>query len=178
MKALIPELLQTDRMTYRAIRADDGPELEPLLLDPRVYRTLHPGTPPTSADVRRHAEAKQEHWQRHGFGFWLLRDRDTGAIIGRGGLQHTDVQGADAVEVAWAIIPQRWGEGLATELAHTSVRLGLDTLALPELVAYTLPWNAASRRVMAKAGFVYARAIVHDGLPHVLYVRAGRKSEP
>ena len=38
-----------------------------------------------------------------------------------------------------------------------------------DLIAFTLPDNLASRRVMEKAGFAYEREILHAGLPHVLY---------
>lgn len=46
-----------------------------------------------------------------------------------------------------------------------------------ELVAFTLPHNAASRRVMEKAGFAYERDTEHAGLPHVLY-RSRRSGSP
>jgi RimJ/RimL family protein N-acetyltransferase len=121
--------------------------------------------------VRRHARAKHEHWERYGFGPWLMRDRATGAVVGRGGLQHTNAVEGRPVEIAWAVAPSRWGEGLATELAFTSVDVGFETLELERLIAFTLPHNVASRRVMEKARFTYERDITHDDLPHVLYVR-------
>ena len=43
--------------------------------------------------------------------------------------------------------------------------------ALQRVVAYTLPDNWASRRVMEKAGFAYERDVMHVGLRHVLYRR-------
>jgi ribosomal-protein-alanine N-acetyltransferase len=92
-------------------------------------------------------------------------------MVGRGGLQHTFVAGVNEIEVAWAIVPQRWGEGLATELARAAVDVAFDDLGLNQLVAFTLPSNVASRRVMEKAGFIFEREIVHVGLPHVLYRR-------
>jgi RimJ/RimL family protein N-acetyltransferase len=143
-----------------------------LTLDPRVYRTLWPWSyPPTRADVRSSLADKRGHWERYGFGLWLLRDRATGQLVGRGGLQYTDALGGYAVEAAWAIVPERWGQGLATELARASVTVGFDSLRLKEVIAITLPDNAASRRVMEKAGFTYDRDIVHVGLTHVLYRR-------
>ena len=93
------------------------------------------------------------------------------AAPGRGGLQYTFVAGTNEVEVAWAIVPDRWGQGLATELARASVALAFDDLRLREIVAFTLPHNVASRRVMEKSGFEYEGPIVHAGLPHVLYRR-------
>jgi hypothetical protein len=49
------------------------------------------------------------------------------------------------------------------------VDTGFQDLDLAELVALTLPHNAASRGVMEKVGFTYDRDIVHAGLAHVLY---------
>ena len=126
---------------------------------------------PTRADARASLEDKRDHWERHGFGLWLLRDRATGLMVGRGGLQYTDAIGGFAVEAAWTIVPERWGEGLATELAIASVSVAFDVLDLHEIIAITLPDNVASRRVMEKAGFGYDRPIEHGGLTHVLYRR-------
>jgi RimJ/RimL family protein N-acetyltransferase len=102
---------------------------------------------------------------------WLLRDRETGEAVGRGGLQYTYTAGLNDVEAGWAIVPERWGQGLATELAQACVEVAFDQLDLLEIVAFTLPTNLASRRVMEKSGFVYERDIIHVGLPHVLYRR-------
>lgn len=172
VKALAPELLDTPRMRGEPLAPEHEAELAELTLDPRVYRTLWPWPdPPTPADVRASLADKRDHWERHGFGLWLLRDRATDELVGRGGLQYTDAIGGYAVEAAWAIVPGRWGQGLATELAHASVRVAFASLGLSELIAITLPDNLASRRVMEKAAFVYDHEIVHVGCGHVLYRR-------
>jgi [ribosomal protein S5]-alanine N-acetyltransferase len=164
--------VETPRLICERLRAEHAAELSSLLRDPRVARTLFPsGQPPSESDVIKNVDAKVMHWDRYGFGQWLLRERTTGAMVGRGGLQYTFVAGCNEVEVGWAIIPERWGQGLATELAMVAVEVAFDDVGLGELVAFTLPGNIASRRVMEKAGFAYERAIVHVGLPHVLYRR-------
>jgi RimJ/RimL family protein N-acetyltransferase len=159
-------------MAGERLRPEHAEELEVLLLDPRVGRTLWPTREPlTAVDVRSSVAAGSDHWDRHGFGLWLLRDGETGALVGRGGLQLTFVEDIHEVEAAWAIVPDRWGQGLATELALVAIDVAFDALDLPGVVAFTLPDNVASRRVMDKAGFVYERDIIHAGLPHVLYRR-------
>jgi RimJ/RimL family protein N-acetyltransferase len=164
--------VETERMVLERLRLEHAPEQLRLLLDPRVSATLWPrAEPPTETDVLAGLAAKVDHWDRHGFGMWLLRDRETGEMLGRGGLQYTYTAGLHDVEAGWAIVPERWGQGLATELAHACVEVAFDQLDLLELVAFTLPDNLASRRVMEKAGFEYERDIVHAGLPHVLYRR-------
>jgi ribosomal-protein-alanine N-acetyltransferase len=170
MIAIVPERIETARLEAVRLRSDHEPEVMELGLDPRVYVTLWPfPDPPTLGDVREGLHRQLNHWERHGFGLWLLRDRASGEMVGRGGLQYTDALGGLAVEIAWAIVPERWGQGLATELAHAAVVTAFDDLGLDELVALTLPHNTASRRVMGKAGFAYDREVLHAGLPHVLY---------
>jgi RimJ/RimL family protein N-acetyltransferase len=164
------ERIETERLVCERLRRDHAAELRTLLLDPRVARTLWPRPQlPTETDLANSLAAKLGHWERHGFGDWLLRDRSTGAMVGRGGLQHTFVAGIHDVEAGWAIVPERWGQGLATELALTAVEVGFKDLGLLQIVAFTLPDNLASRRVMEKAGFSFEREIVHAGRPHVLY---------
>jgi ribosomal-protein-alanine N-acetyltransferase len=173
MKALIPVRFQRGRLAYEPIRPEHAAELEPLLLDPRVWRNLQAQSEPapTAADVRTNAVHKDRHWEQYGFGYWLLRDRDSGQVVGRGGLQRTGATGVTEVEIGWAILPERWGTGLATELARVAVGAAFDSLRLSSVIAYTQPDNLASRRVMEKAGLTYEGDISHAGLPHVLYRR-------
>ena len=172
MSTLTVDRVLTARMVCERLRREHADQLFTLLCDPRVARTLWPQRrPPSEADVIDGLEAKLDHWRRFGFGLWLLRDRLTGEMVGRGGLQWTFVAGQSEVEAGWAIVPERWGEGLATELAEASVAVAFDDLDLPQIVAFTLPDNLASRRVMEKTGFVFEREIAHAGLPHVLYRR-------
>ncbi len=172
MTAPGPERIETQRMILERLRPAHADEVSVLLRNPLVARTLFAtALPPSEVELLEHHAANLVHWDKFGFGIWLLRDKETGEMVGRGGLQHTLVDGADEVEVGWAITPDRWGRGLATELAHASIAVAFDDLGLTEIVAFTLPYNAASRRVMEKSGFEFARPIVHAGLPHVLYRR-------
>jgi ribosomal-protein-alanine N-acetyltransferase len=166
------ELVLTQRLACERLRPEHAQELPRLLLDPRVAATLWPGDePPTEHDVEAALRANCEHWELHGFGMWLLRDRASGEMVGRGGLQYTYSTGLDEIEVGWAIVPERWSQGLATELAWASIRTAFGVLELLDIVAMALPENRASRRVMEKTGFVYERDLIHAGLPHVLYRR-------
>jgi ribosomal-protein-alanine N-acetyltransferase len=165
--------VETERLVCARTIPEHLDDLGRLLRNPLVAKTLTAtGDPASDAEVLASLEAKVEHWDQHGYGFWMLYDRVTGAFVGRGGLQRTVATGDDEVEIGWAIVPERWGEGLATELALASIEAGFGTLGLEQLIAFTLVGNAASRRVMEKAGFIYERDFQHVGRPHVLYRRA------
>ena len=150
-------------LEHEPITAAHGPELRELLADPRVAPWLAFGA---DTDFDRMARRHARHWDEHGFGYWLFRE--DGRLVGRGGLQRTLVEKDEEVEVGWAVRADLWGRGHATEigriaLAHAA-RLGLGPV-----VAFTLPDNLASRRVMEKLGMTYERSFERAGLPHVLY---------
>jgi [ribosomal protein S5]-alanine N-acetyltransferase len=66
-------------------------------------------------------------------------------------------------------VPERWNQGIATELGAASLELAFGPLALADVVSFTLPHNHGSRRVMEKLGFAYERDTDYKGWPHVLY---------
>lgn len=170
--AIAPERIETARMIAERIELEHGPELERLLMDPRVTPTMWArGEPITREDVQASVRSKLRHWNSYGFGQWIWRDRETREMVGRGGPQWTDASGIGEIEIGWVIVPERWGQGLATELARASLDVSFGPLKRQEVIAYTLPDNVASRRVMENTGFAYEREIVHEGLRHVLYRR-------
>jgi ribosomal-protein-alanine N-acetyltransferase len=164
--------VETERLVATRVAPEDADELTLLLGDPQVKKTLFPNRDvPTGIEIDAHIIEKCKHWDAYGFGVWTLRDRGTGELVGRGGLQHTPITGEDEVELLWVITPARWNQGLATEIAYRAVEIAFDVLDLDQVIAFTLVDNRASRRVMEKAGLTYDREIEHVGLPHVLYRR-------
>jgi RimJ/RimL family protein N-acetyltransferase len=166
--------VETERLVGCRPLARDAEELHAVLGDARVAEWLWPGDlggPRTLSQVRSILVRDMDHWKRHGFGPWVVRDRATGALVGRVGLMCALVDGEDETEVAWVTSPERWGEGLATEMARAAVDVGLGPVGLASVVSFTLPHNVASRRVMERIGMTYEREYVHVGLPHVLYRR-------
>ena len=108
------------------------------------------------------------HWEVHDFGAWHAFERSTDQLVGRIGTHVTLVEGVLEVELAWAVHPDHWGQGYATELAAPARDLAFSR-GLKSVVAFTLPTNTASRRVMEKLGMTFERDIIHADLPHVLY---------
>jgi [ribosomal protein S5]-alanine N-acetyltransferase len=136
------------------------------MADERVVPWLWPEGAPSLAQVRSLLVRDADHWKRHHWGPWMVRDAATRAPIGRIGIKHwVD----EEVELAWMVRADRWGEGLATEMAAEAVRVAFDVVGLESVVAFTLVDNGPSRRVMEHLGMAYERDLEHAGLPHVLY---------
>ena len=161
------EHLRTPRLCLERPAPGDLADLSRLHADPRVMATL--GGVRSEAETAELLQDLCAHWERHGFGPWVLRAPEDGRLLGRGGLRRVAVGGRDEVELLYALAADAWGRGLASELARESVRVAFAELALPDLVAFTRPTHTRSRAVMERAGFGYERDVLHAGEPHVLY---------
>jgi len=173
MASPVQELL-TARLVGERPRPDHLPGLLAIFGDPRVAATLWPGAlggPRTAGQVAQRLSRDADAWERDGFGPWILREAATGEVVARGGLQRMTLAGREEIEITYAVAADRWGEGLATEVASASVRAAFEDVGLDEIVALTLITNRPSRRVMEKTGLVLEGEVEHAGLPHVVFRR-------
>jgi len=157
----------TARMRLEPPAPADLPDLCAMESDARTMVTLLGvrSADQTAAGLGR----MMDHWQRHGFGWWILRDPVTGEFLGRGGLRRVPVEGVEEIEVGYGFHARHWGRGLATELARFAIARGFEHLGVDSIVSFTLPDNLASRRVMEKCGLVHERDGAWAGVPHVFY---------
>ena len=142
---------RTARLQARPVKLDDLPVFERLWGDERVGRTL--GGPRSGAEVQAALESAVEHWSRHGYGRWLLHE--DGQPVGTVKLASCEVAGKSEVELGYALLPERWGAGYATEAAAGALGYGRDVAQLREVVAFALVSNTASFAVMQRLGFRY-----------------------
>jgi ribosomal-protein-alanine N-acetyltransferase len=163
--------LNTPRLIGTPTTSTDFADLRALHTDPRVMATLSAdGAIFTEEQSRSFLERSADHWNSHNFGLWTFRDKSTNTFVGYGGIKHSLVEGRDEIELAYAITSDNWRKGFATEISRAALDHAVNTLHLSHIVAFTLPHNKASRRVMENCGFTYQRDITHANLPHVLYI--------
>jgi [ribosomal protein S5]-alanine N-acetyltransferase len=162
--------IETERLVGTPLGDADFDALRALHGDPRVAETLAAdGQPIPESATREMIGRSVEHWRNYRFGLFSFRVRDTGEFAGYSGIKHTIVEGAEVVELAYAVPSALWRSGYATEMSRAVVRFAFEQTPIKELVAFTLTHNSGSRRVMESCGFHYDRDSTHAGLPHVLY---------
>jgi ribosomal-protein-alanine N-acetyltransferase len=123
----------------------------------------------TAAESMASLERNLAHWDRFGFGLWVLRDLATGRVAGTAGLRHRDIEGVAEVELRCALFPECWGRGLGTDAARACVTIGRDWLGVPSVVGLSARACAASQRVLVKAGLVFEREVVRRGEAKLLF---------
>ena len=123
----------------------------------------------SSEQTAEYMEQNLYHWEKYGYGIWVLRENSTGGLIGRGGLRNAVLGGNNEVEMAYGLLPEFWNKGLATEFAGAVVRIGLSKISLSGIACVVHPDNLASQRVLGKTGFVFEREVIYKSEPHLLF---------
>jgi RimJ/RimL family protein N-acetyltransferase len=167
------ETFTTPRLTAEKLHAGHLADLVALHLDPDVMRYV--GGVRLPETTREYLAVNLAHWDRHGFGLWVLRMR-SGAFAGRAGIRHLVVGGAQEVDVAYTLKRALWGQGLASEIAEVLTNLGLGQLGLPSLVGVASIENAGSRRVLEKSGFALEQRTIYRGEDVAVYRRMRPKA--
>lgn len=161
------ERFQTARLRAERLSAAHVLELQQMDRDPQVMTYL--GGVRDDAGLEAYLERNLAHWDQFGYGVWMLYSVESGGFAGRAVLRHVDVEGRDEVEVGYGFLPAFWGQGLATEITHACLRIAREDVGLSSVVALTALDNAASRKVLEKAGLHFDRQVQHVIGPHALY---------
>ncbi|HXJ93137.1 MAG TPA: GNAT family N-acetyltransferase [Terriglobia bacterium] len=180
----VPREIKTARLLLRRWRPEDREPFAALNADPVVMEHF------PSTLSRQESEALTDrieaHFMRHGFGLWAVEIPSVTPFAGYVGLSVPTFQAhfTPCVEIGWRLAKLYWRMGYATEGARAVLNFGFEQLGLNEIVSFTVPANARSRRVMEKIGMSYSReddfdhptAVEGHPLRHVLY-RIPRRNE-
>ncbi|CAG0955493.1 Acetyltransferase [Anaerolineae bacterium] len=170
--------LRTPRLILRPWRDADREPFAALNADPRVMRYFPSVLTREQSDVL--IERICWHHEDHGFGLFAVEIPGELPFAGFVGLSRPRFEAhfTPCVEVGWRLAHACWGRGYATEAAQEVLRFGFEGRGLREIVSFTVPANAASRRVMEKLGMTrrededFDHPTLEAGHPlrrHVLY---------
>jgi RimJ/RimL family protein N-acetyltransferase len=170
--------LSTARLRLRHWRESDLAPFAALNADPRVMEFMPRCLSRSASDAL--ARRSETEIARRGFGLWATELRESGAFIGFVGLRAPSFEAhfTPCIEIGWRLAPESWGQGFATEAARECLRFAFQSLALGEVVSFTVPLNRRSRAVMERLGMRYDAGgdFDHPRLPaghalrrHVLY---------
>jgi len=163
---VIPFVLETARLAFRELRADDLDFVAAMLSDPEVMR-YYPKVY-SRDEARGWIERQQERYARDGHGLWLVLDRTGGSPIGQVGLLLQGIEGVDEPEIGYLIHRPFWRRGYATEAA-CAVRDAAFGRGLDHCISLIRPENVPSRGVARKVGMTSGREVLFHGLPHLVH---------
>jgi RimJ/RimL family protein N-acetyltransferase len=166
--------VDTERLTLRGHRREDFADSVALWSDPDVTRHIG-GRPFDEEEVWSRLLRHLGHWSLFGFGYWVVRERDSGRFVGEVGfadLRRTIVPSFDgAPEAGWALAPWAHGQGYATEAVQAALDFSARRFAWRRTVCMIDPENVRSIRVAEKCGYREFARSMYKGQPSILFER-------
>lgn len=152
--------LETKRLILKTTKVADFDELLALRSDPEVMKYLGDGTVHTQVQVNHFLNIAIPYQKKHGIGFCMVFEKESGKFIGQAGLFHLGYDDTQPeIEIAYRLHRKYWGKGYATELAKALIHWGFQNLSVNKLIAVTHSNNLASQRVLKKAGLDFTGKI-------------------
>ncbi len=144
--------LRTETLVLLPLGPADLDEAPALYGDATVMEYVA-GGPRDRATTAHVLEANERCWKSEGWGLWAIRNAETGAFLGEGGLQRlTDVPGAE-VAYGHTISRRNWGKGVATEASNAILYDAWRRFPGNQIHALVHPEDESSGTVLRKLGF-------------------------
>jgi RimJ/RimL family protein N-acetyltransferase len=142
---------ESDAESFYELTQDEGFNLHPI----NVYRQK-------SVDTAR-------EWIRKVKGKFAVFEKESGQLIGMGGLTPWTWEGEELVDITYRLRESAWGKGYGWELAEALVHHGFRELGLDQITATITPANLPSKKIAEKLGMTFDRHILLLGVPTDLY---------
>ena len=155
--------IETPRLLLRPFTLDDVDPAYQMNLDPEVNRYTGDGGIVSKAEIeRRIREDVLGDYQKYGYGRFAVELKSTKQFIGFCGLKYLD--DLNEVDLGYRFMQAYWGQGFATEVGRACLDFGFKDLNLERIIAWVLPENVGSVRVLEKLIFTFEKAFFEDQL--------------
>lgn len=163
--------IETERLYFRELEPTDDAGMFELDSNPEVHTYLGNNPVKTIEDSRAAIAFIREQYRTNGIGRWAALLKETGEFIGWAGLKlERNVNGHDShYDLGYRFIQKHWGKGYASEAATAFVDYGFNVMKLEKINATADPSNAASRKVLERAGLKFIETFDYEGNEEVWY---------
>lgn len=157
--------IETQHLFLRPLEKTDFSGL--CLLDTDIeVRHFFPEGPLTVEQVREELDRLIREWDEWGYGIFAAIDKKTHRFIGRCGF--AKLKSGD-VEMGYLFLKEYWGRGLATEVAIALLEWAKAHVPIERIVGFAPLVHVASLRVLEKAGMVFFKKDMYQGIECAFY---------
>jgi RimJ/RimL family protein N-acetyltransferase len=148
--------IETPRLLLRPFREADLDAYTAMMQTPEVRASLY-----LPDDYGREAAWQQMaafsgQWVLRNHGQWALEEKSSGVFVGRAGAHRPERDDWPGIEIGWALHPDHWGKGYATEAGGAAIDWVFAHHDVDELFSLILHANRASQAVAERLGFTLA----------------------
>lgn len=157
--------IETERLYFRELLPTDNEGMFELDSNPEVHTYLGNNPVKTMEEIHTAIAFIREQYITNGIGRWAALLKETGEFIGWAGLKlERNTNGHEThYDLGYRFIQKHWGKGYASEAAIAFVDYGFNIMKLEKINATVDMSNAASRKVLEKAGLKFIETFDHEG---------------
>ncbi len=149
-----PPTLETERLVLRKMTLDDAGAVFAYASDPEVTRYVIWETHRSLEDSRAFLDLVARKYEGGGEPDWGIVYKGDGRFVGTCGFVNWSPEHARA-EMGYVLHRDYWGRGLVPEAVRAMISFGFGRMNLNRIEARCIAENAASARVMEKAGMAH-----------------------
>lgn len=164
-------IIKTPRLYLRQLKKEDYPFVCLFLQDIEVmYAWEHSFT---GSEVTDWIDENIMRYERDGYSYWAVVERETEKLIGVCGLLAEQADEEKYVGIGYIFNKTYWNKGYAYESASACLAYAFDNLDIRMVTAQIRPENIASRKLAEKLGMTVKKQFVKDykgkKMLHLLY---------
>ncbi|MCE2572749.1 GNAT family N-acetyltransferase [Motilimonas eburnea] len=164
----MPKIAETERLILRLFEPDDVEALYELMSNRQVMKFSVSG-PLNRKQVQTFLNSILDTYMSKGFSLWAIHCKEDQRLIGFCGHFFHRLEGQDEVELVYRLLPDYWGQGLASEAARAATQYAFTELGLERLISFIADNNEASKRVAESSGFQLERQTHFYDKPVLVY---------
>lgn len=140
--------MESERLCFRRLRADDYALISPILQDEQTMYAWEHGF--TYDEVCDWIADMMRRYREDGCGYFAALDKLTGELVALAGplVEHL-YKDTTAIGIGYIVRRDLWRQGYGKECAEASIRYAFDTLGAERVIATIRPGNLASLHVAA-----------------------------
>lgn len=146
-------VIETERLTLRAITMEDASNLFELRRDSDVMRYLDREPHHTPDDSRALIQKIVDGIEKNDAIAWAIAFKNQPDLIGTISYHRIEKEHYRA-EIGYMLHPKHWRKGLTNEAITKVLEFGFDTMKLHSVEANINPQNTASANLLKKHGFM------------------------
>jgi len=143
-------MLESERLIFRKITANDFDDLADMLRDPDVMTAWEHTF--SNEQIQKWIDNQISRYQKEIVGYFAAIRKDTGELVGQMGLVWNDFDELRVLEIGYMLKRQYWGMGYAAEGAAALMQYAFTEIGLNKVYASIRPENQNSIHVAERLG--------------------------
>ena len=163
-------MIESRNLILRTMKEEDFNSMLRIFTDENVMKSFNLRSF-SRLQMQNWMDRNLNHQKKYGYGLYSVILKLNQELIGDCGLEKTQFEGRECIEIGYDFLSKYWNKGYATEAAKSIKDYAIEKLKidLRILCSFIRKNNRASQRVAEKIGMQRVKEYNTDGIDYYLY---------